>query len=360
MDKSLYESFYTELTQIKDYIKHIEQVNNIAKIEVNIDSFKEFDTHYKTFEKDKKTFEYKAIIISLYGLIEKYIELWVQEYLNCISKLIPYNKLANTISEKHFVLSLKLINIIIEGRSDKYKNLKKDTILNNLNNCTVAPQNYKFNTAAFIIQSGNLKHTRIEEIFKNIDIPIGKLLIKDKDLIDAIGINTLRISNTEPEVLFSKLNEIVDRRNTIAHGGIIDNILSLPEIEPYIEFLEKYCIAIFNILEELFVKSHIVEQFNIIELINVFKQKTINPIIAFSIENYKIKIGDFIIIETSEGHFYMKEIKSLQVNNTDYTELIIEQKTEVGLSIENRDELLINKQCKFYLKRNILPESGLV
>jgi hypothetical protein len=353
MKKYLLEEFEKELSQINEYIKHIQQINDLAGIEVPNDPvFQEFKTHFLSFRNDKKLFEYKAVIISLYGLLEKYIEQWVQAYLTRLSSFVAYDKLSESLKNKHFELSIKLIGIVSEGRREKYNHLKKEDILKKLNTCIENQQFYNFNAEAFTIQSGNLTHNRVEEIFKTVDISISKELVKNLELISLIGISSSQIPNTESNVLFSKINELVERRNTIAHGANIDDLLELSALAPYIEFFEKYCIAIFKVLEEEDIKNQTIEKFQEFSCQGVFTNKTV---IGLAIKNKTIKIGESVIIKTPEKgneHFYKKEIKSIgKNNNNDYSELVIEEKTNVSVGIDNHESLPITQQCTFYLEK---------
>jgi hypothetical protein len=115
------ERFKAEVNQIREYLKHIQYVNDVVgstileqdneQINTLLNRLKEHDRSFRT---DKRIFEYKAAIISLYGLLEKYVETWIKEYLDSLSKLVPnYNELDEKIRNNHFELSLKLINTII-------------------------------------------------------------------------------------------------------------------------------------------------------------------------------------------------------------------------------------------------------
>ncbi|MDM8551317.1 hypothetical protein QUF72_14630, partial [Desulfobacterales bacterium HSG2] len=91
MNLSSLENFKKEVNQIRKYIKHIQYVNDVEsytvletdneQIKVIVNSLKQ---HYRDFGIDKKVFEYKATIISLYGLLEKFVELWIKEYLDAL------------------------------------------------------------------------------------------------------------------------------------------------------------------------------------------------------------------------------------------------------------------------------------
>ncbi len=353
MEKYLLEKFEKELSQIKEYIKHIQQVNSLIEMEVpDKPVFQEFKTHFLSFKNDKKLFEYKAIIISLYGLLEKYIDLWIQEYLTRLSSFVAYDKLSESLKDKHFELSMKLISIVKENQQAKYHHLKKEDVLKKINTCIENPQSYKFNVEAFTMQSGNLTHTRIEEIFKSLGITITNELKKNLDLINSIGFSLAQISNTESKVLFAKINELVERRNTIAHGAEIDDLLELSALAPYMKFLEKYCYAIFSVLEEKDIENHTIEKYVEVDCQGVFFNKTV---IGLAIENCSIKIGDWVIIKTAEQsneRFHKKEIKSLgKDDKNDYSELKIEEKTNIAIKIDNSESLPITDKCTFYIEK---------
>lgn len=159
------ERFKAEVNQIREYLKHIQYVNDVVgstileedneQIKALLNRLKEHDRSFRT---DKRIFEYKAAIISLDGLLEKYIETWIKEYLDSLSKLVPnYNELDEKIRNNHFELSLKLINTIISRESAKYQHLTKEKLLINLNTCLVNPTNYQINTEAFVL----LQHLRM-------------------------------------------------------------------------------------------------------------------------------------------------------------------------------------------------------
>lgn len=57
---------------------------------------------------------------------------------------------------------------------------------------------------------------------------------------------------------------------------------------------------------------------------------------AFEIEKYTIKLGDILIIETTEGNFFKKPILRIQLSEKSYPELIITQKTQIAVEVETR------------------------
>jgi len=346
------ERFKTEVNQIREYLKHIQYVNNVVgyavlqkdneEIKALLNSLKEHDRSFRT---DKRVFEYKAAIISLYGLLEKYIETWIKEYLDSLSNLVPnYNELDEKIRNNHFELSLKLINTIISRESAKDQHLTKEEVLRKLNTCLVSPTNYQINTEAFVLLSGNLKHNKIVEIFKLLNLDLNNELIKNESLNNEVGLQTNEITRTEKDIVYNKINDLVERRNQIAHGSETLYILGISGLEPYIQFLEVYCQAIFETLFEEFIKQESIYTFQKIEkVVQIFGSK----ILGFEIENYTIKVGDLLIIETAEGRFYKKPILEIQLNNITHQELTISEKIDISVRVEPK----IKENQKFYIAK---------
>ena len=348
------ENFKREVNQIREYLKHIQYVNDVAayfvlesdneQIRKLLNTLKEHDRSFRT---DKRIFEYKASIISLYGLLEKYVEIWIKEYLDFLSTVIPeYTQIHEKIRDNHFELSLKLINTITSRESAKYQHLTKEEVLKKLNNCIVNPTKYQINTDAFVLLSGNLKHNKIVELFNKLNLDLNEELLKNEELKNEIGLNQNTISRIEKDILYNKINDLVERRNQIAHGSEeVDDILSISELEPYIQFLDKYCQAIFQTLFEQLIKQESIHIFQKIE--NVIDTYA-NKVLAFELKNYTIKVGDMLIVETKEGRFYKKPILTIELNKTEYRELTIIEKTSIGVSVEPK---IKNNQTFYIIKK---------
>jgi len=355
MEITSLEDFKKELNHIRDYLKHIEYVNNVIsysglandsdEIKNLLNTLKE---HSKNFSIARKRFEYKATIISLYGLLEKYIEAWIKEYLDSLSRLVPdYNLIDEKIRNHHFDLSLKLINTITSRESAKYQHITKEEVLNNLNSCMVSPKKYQINSEAFVLLSGNLKHNKIVELFGYLNIDLNAKLVNNESLNNQIGLSKERITQTQKDVLYEKINDLVERRNEIAHGSEkLDNLLDISELEPYIDFLEVYGQAIFEVLYEDLIKQESVHTFQKVEkIIDIFNNQILA--LAFEIENYSINVGDMIIIETPEGKFEKKSILEIQLEGKSYLTLQILEKKNIAVKLNPK----LKKNQIFYIKK---------
>lgn len=238
----------------------------------------------------KRKFDYSSAVISLYGLIENYIEKFCFEYIESIEKKIPsYEFLDSKFTDNHFNLSIELIKKISEKKNLKYAHINKEKVIDNLNNCLTIKQPYKLNREAFTINTGNLKHSKICDTIGYLNIKINEKLKQTPSF------------NAHTENTFNKVDDLVQRRNEIAHGNVY-NILDTTEIAPYVDFVEKYLLSIGEILEnELDQLELIYKKNNKCILLNVTNTYG-NKIIGIpNGKHHNFVIGDEIIIEKANN-----------------------------------------------------------
>jgi len=347
MQNTLFQNFENEIQNIQKYIEHLKLIDEIAKnsSSSNEELFKAFNIHLATFNVDKKVFEYKSIIISLYGILEKYISIWLKDHISNINQLLPtYDKLPLKIQEEHFRLSIKLISLLSENKFSKYEMLDKEKILLNLASC-FNTSNYQLNTDAFLPLSGNLKHQKIVEAFKSIDINLTDQLKRNETLLPLLEEKYgSQIEKKHNDILFLLIDDLVTRRNDIAHGSEIDDLLEIDRFSDYIKFLKIYGKAIFEVLIEKEI-SYEVSHYEEMDIIDIFR----NSILCFTLENHIIKKGDYIIIKKFNGNFFKKIILDIQIDNKSFDKKEILSATNIGINLGGE----LKQNQKFYLKRRI-------
>jgi len=241
-------------------------------------------------------------------------------------------------------LSIKLISLIIDNRFDKYEHLRKEDLLVKLSSCIKEPLNYNLNSESFIPRSGNLRHPKIVEAFNLLGFELSRELKGHSNFSELLKDKYGHIANTKDDLLFEKINDLVTRRNDIAHGVNIDNILGITEFDDYIKFLEKYGEAIFETLVEKEVEYE--AEFLCQKITNV-KKIFNNRILCFEIEHGNIKVGDCVIIENSNSYFFKKVILKIQKNRETFDEINVTKKTDVGLDLGGD----IKENQIFYIKK---------
>jgi hypothetical protein len=353
MDVTLLEKFENEIKSIRNYVTHIEQINEIVSSDITgVDSestfnlITKFTLHFHAFRTQKRVFEYKSIIISLYGLIERYSEIWISNYLEYLAKLVgDYSKIDESIREHHFGSSIRLLTIMSSKDYSKYSGLTKEGILNRLNLCLTSPINFEFNPEAFVINNGNLKHAKIVELFKGINIDLNRGL-KNNVFFKNFLATTLNsnIDSLPNDVLYQILDDVVERRNIISHGSEeITDILDLNILTEYITFVENYCTSLFNVLLHEFCKEECRWSFS-----QVFNLHGIwhHSIIGFDLVNSEIKKGEYIIVE-HEGWFTRTKIIGIQVNHIEVSGV----RSRLSIAVAIKVSLYLTNRAKIYLRK---------
>jgi hypothetical protein len=330
MQKNSLESFEKDIDNIREYIEHIDLVNKVEqnnREEIDDESITKFIQHFREFSREKKRFEHRAVIISLYGILENHINLWVQEHINNIPLILKDDSLLSSkFIASNFKLSIELISIILKQKNNpKYENIDKENILKKLNSV-----NFELNSEAFISASGNLTHQKIVELFAPLEI-------------DAKKINKNPIINSKK----STIDTLISLRNEISHGTKIDNIIT--EFSEYIDSLEEYGKALFSILEE---KEEIYKiiyeiKYDFYKIEKIHKVIN-NSILLFEIRNNTLSVGDYIIVSVN-GDLFKNKILSIELDNKKIEKVETDDMQNIGVELESNFN--IKKNQTFYIKK---------
>lgn len=326
--KIIQEDFITEISEVEKHLAFMD------KLVDDIDQDSDNLAYYKS--QSRKRFEYNSMIISLYGIVEKYTEKIIKRYIEEIETLfVSYSDINSKIKEKLFELSIQLLSKVIDKKYKKYEDIKKEDIIQNLNGCINKSGRFFFNKEAFILNSGNINHTKICEYFKNLDINIDQEIRKHKEF------------SLKTENLFNKLEDLVQRRNEVAHGSSSD-FLDSSEITPYILFLKKYFCAIISILQSKII--HEVNNYKISNFgisVDSFHIYTSTLIGLSGGTKWQLNTGDEVFMKMADGKIKSSKIKNIKTyEGTD------------NVSIEIDGNIKRNSLIYLYNKKKYLEDSS--
>src|SRR5262245_61582501 len=96
----------------------------------------------------KRRFDYNSVIISLYGLLEQYVESLVRGYAAALNAVVPqYSDLPDSIKNSHVSLSMTLLSKVSQSR---YRGtVTTEGLISNLHSCLSNAATYRMNTDAF-------------------------------------------------------------------------------------------------------------------------------------------------------------------------------------------------------------------
>lgn len=326
------EEYCGKIQEVRDYIKKLrdtstclENVKNDAAVTI----FKEYMSLPQ-----KRSYDYSLIIITLYGILEAFNEQIACAYLSRLStQITEYSKLPEDIQKNHVGLSLRFIN----SNSKKYGIIDQGAVVSNLNSCLNQKDGaYTLNLNAFRQHTANFREEIIREFFNQIGCQnIDKEICLDEDLTAYIR-QSDGGDDTETEIPQSKYFEIVEdlveRRNVIAHGSEVDEILSINILDEYAQYLSFLLKAIYRSLLKEFFNIVISDKKmgNLGTAIKVYN----NCIVCINSNHKLIRKGDTLIAKNIKGHLKWGKIQSIQIEKENVNEIKEDQSINIGMKVD--------------------------
>ena len=182
-----------------------------------------FLSNYEETNSFRKIVNYNAIVVMLYGYLERYMESIAKEYLESLIRLTDsYNELPEKIKENHFSKSIELSQNI--KRYEKYSNLTEEIIIKRLYSSYLEKSKYQLNIEAYTHHTANFKSDTINQFFQNLGI---ENVNNDVMQIESFNFLDNRKNIAQSNLKLSRLDDLAVRRNEIAHGVEASEILEL-------------------------------------------------------------------------------------------------------------------------------------
>lgn len=286
------------------------------------------------FYTKKREYNYNSIIISLYGFFEKYIEDTLITTSDRINKIFhDYNRIPDSIREKHLNLSLRLLEKVIS--SNGRGNVNAEGIIKNLHQCVNIRSDYMLNNEAFSQHTFNFRIQAIQDAFSNLGIKnLKDLIIKEDNINQYLRVSKEKDSEEliTSEEAFSTLDDLVERRNEVAHG-VASEILSHDILREYIIYFRKFAFSLNKV-----VQYHL----NLLEVnesgIKIGKPKELlrgKTIIIINNNFVEINKGDQLI-GISMNQSVRARVINIQIDNVDVDKVGNMQDEEIGVLLDQQ------------------------
>ena len=321
---------HERLDSITTHIEVLKKIEVITKQQIENDDIK----YIQSKQTDEKIFNYRANIISLYGAFEFYVEEVFKEYIECLKGIIPqYDSLDDKIKNNYFIKVAKL-----------HSNITERQIAQNIEKVIVQNKN-EIIAESFLGNGGNYKHKIICELMNSVGIcNVDCNIIQIGPLSDLFSESTLD-KEQQRRMVSMRLEELVNRRNEVAHGAISDDIVDIVSFEDMLKFIASYCDSLNKLLEHELM-AHRWEQSSSIcyTPLNVHG----NKIAELKVRNISLNIGKKLLIK-KQGYPAYIEAKIIGLNIKNNTTGVIEKKECIDITDE---EHLISVKVSAKLKDN--------
>ena len=296
-------------------------------------------------EISRSTVSYNAVIISLYGCYENFVDLLVSELVRQISdKSTDYTEIPTDMRIKNINLSSEFLNA-----KQRYKNfnLKDEDVINNI-------YSGKITNKLLLKHGGNLSISVLSEYLNSLGIKnVVQFVQNNPKFIQyysemkmiSLEIAKEYLHKNDTNTTFNLLDELIAQRNTIAHSWKSDNKIDYKIIkDEWIKFVKVFCECLYEAIV-LFYSEWLVKH-----------NKLFCPL-KFKIYGSSV-VGFYDVIPHCSGQNGMVLIKSNEKTHIcQVVNVNIHQNHQASMKIEgyslNKDE---PEKYSFYFEKAFLKE----
>lgn len=240
----------------------------------------------------ERGFNFRANVITLYGVFEQFVEDSIKEYVDELSHFFSSFDLLNDKIKKEYVEKWKGLH----GKLNyvKFSNIDENRMIETLYE-TVVENNNQILAECFLLNGGNYKHEYIANMLNNLGLNDYKSCIaKYQPLKDYF--------EDESHTDCSKLDELVNCRNEIAHGANYDNIWSIDIFLSYLDFLVLYGETLTNYLNDKLLKEYW-DKYSIGKVIKPYNYYNANKVFEFHLNDMLLFRQQKIVIKQGKNHY---------------------------------------------------------
>lgn len=277
---------------------------------------------------NEKLFKYTSNVISLYGALEHFVEGLIEEYVEKLNVFVSSSSnLPQNVINKYLD---RCIEIIKKAESPgKLKDLKKLKILEsahltlNSKKCQLIPESF------ISVGGGNYKHSEICKCFSALGVSnIDTQLKLESSLCDYFSkFFGDDYKSKDSSTLYKLLDELVDRRNDLAHGGNNFSIIKDVDFIQYIDMVECYANAMCSYLRKNLAEYH----WNSISVKEIIPDRIDDNCVEFSLSSMQIKKGIWFLFCTggSNPQYGYCKIENIRIDDTYYEEFNVVDNTKL-------------------------------
>lgn len=249
------------------------------------------------------TLHYSSLVVALYGAVERFAEASVSEYVKYLNAVCPrYSLLPAALRDAHVAATLKLLQA-----PDLDRRGSTAELIGDLHSCLEDDESYKLTAATFAYHTANLRHSMLHELWSAVGVPeVSTAIHSDKSYRAAVE----SVDPGESERSFFRFDDIALRRNEVAHGAPVVELLSFDLLLQYVEIVEALAGALRKHVTStalgVLVSHHGVHRGLPLAVYN-------NDVVCLRCESGQICLGDLLVARRPDGSFSGGRIVDVQV-----------------------------------------------
>lgn len=314
MIKDSLEEFIKYSNFLIDHIDLLEKHENLVKSIIHKNqqdrtpSEQEYLSRFIPNKRNEKNMLYISNIIFLYGILEKFVESAIMEYINEKNAiLLKFSEQTDTFQQTYLERWMKLYG---KFSHEKFSHLDLKSIVSNLygivdtDDCILLGE-------CFLPESGNYKHSKIVESLKGLGFgDFDRKFGKYEPLRSFMQEENRQVVTNK----FTEIDDITDRRNEVSHQGIPDDILEPKIVKQYVEIIKKYAESLIAYLNDKLFAERWTKLSAICPVIKYENYYQGHEAYDFRGEKIKIKVGSKVLAMASKEsypNFHELNVESL-------------------------------------------------
>jgi hypothetical protein len=279
-----------------------------------------------------RTYDYVCSIVLLYGILERFIEELAEEYVtDLVRATSKYETLPSKLRQSHFDLTLTHLQRTRDSRYDGRVNATQ--LASALSGCLAGQQPYDVIAESMLHHTSNFRVPVIDEFFGRLNIPsASRRCIFTPEFENYMAVMGLTAPQDRPEVTLDLVNDLVTRRNQVAHGDT-SNTLGPSELVPYCRQVEAYCRALSTVLYEAFI-GHVAENYGFDHGFPIAVYN--HNIVCIQSNGMELRTGSMLALQRPDQTWYPVKIVRIEIDRVAVENVPAGNNEKVGLEIDGR------------------------
>lgn len=282
-----------------------------------------------TSSSSPKVHDYACAIILTYGLYEQFVQDLSQEYLDLlVAGSKTRDDLPDRLVREHFSLTVEQL---VRSNSNKYQERSSsEMLLKSLAGAVAGTQLTDFCTEPFLRHTANFRSEFVDEYLARLGVPNATEHIRNTPSFRAyLKSDPAPKVHAGVERLRLRIDDLVRRRNQVAHGDLSD-ILSLAEVKEFIESVKVYITALARVVRDQLTASRARDGIPLGKPIAVHNAN----IVCLSSKGHVLQTGSVLLCKVSGGRSYSLIVKEVQQNNASISATPKQVAVDVGLETD--------------------------
>lgn len=313
-------------------------VESVAPVNLALRGHK--DTVVQKYMSIRRRFDYAAFTVALYASFEKFVENLITAYVRLETQRVKYAALPEKLQTKHLAGTAELLSRgrIGEGR---YRGMTHMGAVKNLNDCLSGTTPYSLNEPVVATHDSNLRTKIVDELFAAVGIDsICSRACRGDAVVDWFckvkELATPPPAGVPLTVVSTRLDDIVDRRNQVAHrGGSQDNLQGEGEMKEAVEFITSFATSVFGLVVGRYLATRYDSPANCIEmtLLQTRSYLSKGKIVIVNKPAQRIFVNQPVFVEMGTNGARWGRIQSLRVNDADVPALEADATAPDGVGV---------------------------